>query len=66
VLDEDEQHALEVLPVDDESQSRHSERTVRTKRSAIAFASGARTGVRVISTPSLWKTVSKSRLNLLS
>jgi hypothetical protein len=31
------------------SQSRHSARTVRTKRSAIAFAFGARTGVRMIS-----------------
>ena len=48
------------------SQSRHSERAVRTKRSATAFAFGARTGVRMISIPSLRKTVSKSRVNLLS
>jgi hypothetical protein len=38
---------------------------VRTKRSAIAFAFGARTGVRMISMSSLLKTVSKSRVNLL-
>lgn len=48
------------------SQSRHSARAERTKRSAIAFALGARTGVRMISMPSLWKTVSKLRMNLLS
>jgi hypothetical protein len=30
------------------------------------FACGARNGVRMISTPSLWKTSSKLRLNLLS
>ena len=30
------------------SQSRHSARAVRTKRSAIAFAFGARTGVSMI------------------
>jgi hypothetical protein len=39
------------------SQSRHSERTVRTKRSAIALALGERIGVRMISTPSLRKTL---------
>ena len=48
------------------SQSRHSARTVRTKRSAIAFACGARTGVLMIRIPSLAKTASKSRVNLLS
>ena len=48
------------------SQSRHSVRAVRTKRSAIAFAFGARTGALMISMPSLVKTVSKSRVNLLS
>jgi hypothetical protein len=35
------------------SQSRHSERTVRTNRSATPFACGARNGVRTISIPSL-------------
>ena len=39
---------------------------MRTKRSAIAFALGDRTGVLMISMPSLRKTVSKSRVNLLS
>jgi hypothetical protein len=51
---------LEILVM--RSQSRHSERTVRTKRSAIAFAFGARTGVRMISIPTLRKTVSKSHV----
>ena len=39
---------------------------VRTKRSANAFAFGARTGVLMIRMPSLAKTASKSRANLLS
>jgi hypothetical protein len=39
---------------------------VPTKRSAIAFDFGARTGVLMISMPSLAKTASKSRVNLLS
>src|SRR5437868_6501964 len=47
------------------SQSRHSARAVRTKRSANAFAFGARTGVLMVSIPSLAKTASKSRVNLL-
>jgi len=66
VLDEDAEHSLEVAPVENEDQSRHSERAVRTKRSAIAFALGDRIGVLMISTPSPRKTVSKSRVNLLS
>ena len=48
------------------SQSRHSARTVRTKRSAIALAFGARTGVLTIRMPSLRKTSSKGPLYLLS
>jgi hypothetical protein len=48
------------------SQSRHSERMVRTKRSAIAFACGARTGVLMISIPSLAKVASKPAVNLQS
>src|SRR6266550_541401 len=48
------------------SQSRHSERTVRTKRSAIPFACGARTGVLTILMPSLRKISSKGPLYLLS
>lgn len=47
------------------SQSKHSERTVRTNRSANAFAFGARNGVLTISIPSPVKKVSKSRVNLL-
>jgi hypothetical protein len=66
VADEDAEHALEVAPVDVRSQSRHSPRTVRTKRSAIAFAFGARIGVLTILMPSLAKTASKARVNLLS
>src|SRR6266498_891433 len=48
------------------SQSRHSARAVPTKRSAIAFAFGARTGVLTTRMPSLAKTASKLRVNLLS
>src|SRR4029450_6302882 len=48
------------------SQSRHSARTVRTKRSAQAFACGARIGVWMTSIPSPRKTSSKAPLNLLS
>src|SRR6266540_3820898 len=48
------------------SQSRHSARAVRTKRSAIAFAFGARTGVFTIRMPSVRKTSSKGPLYLLS
>jgi hypothetical protein len=49
VIDTDPEHMLEVAAVKDHSQSRHSERTVRTKRSGIAFAFGERTGVFTIS-----------------
>jgi hypothetical protein len=42
----------------------HSQRTVRTNRSAIAFAFGPRTGVLMISRPSLAKTVSRSAREL--
>src|SRR5512133_3902939 len=48
------------------SQSRHSARTVLTKRSAIAFAFGARSGVLTIRMPSLRKTSLKGPLYLLS
>src|SRR6266508_6560756 len=48
------------------SQSRHSLRAVRTKRSAMALAFGARVGVRTISRPSLRKTASKLEVYLLS
>lgn len=40
--------------------------TVRTKRSATAFAFGARNGVRMISSSSVRKISSKARVNMLS
>jgi len=46
--------------------SSSSRRTVPIQRSAIAFARGARTGVRRMRMPSLAKTASKQSVNLLS
>src|SRR6266545_3529047 len=46
--------------------SRQSARTVRTQRSACAFAFGAWTGVRIILMPSVRKTSSKAWLNFVS
>src|SRR6266508_1599244 len=46
--------------------SRHSRRTVRTNRSANAFARGARIGVRRIRTPSVRNTSSNGPENLES
>src|SRR5207249_11599997 len=67
VVDVDAEHTLEVAVVEDQQPvERHSERTVLTKRSAIAFAFGARTGVFTVRMPSLRKTSSKERLYLLS
>jgi hypothetical protein len=66
VIDELAEHVLEVATVQDMSQSRHSRRTVPTKRSAIAFAFRARTGVLITSMSSLAKTASKSRVYLAS
>jgi hypothetical protein len=66
VVGVDAKDVLEVAPVQTSSQSRHSERTVRTNRSAIAFAFGARTGVLTIRMPWLRKTSSKGPLYLLS
>jgi hypothetical protein len=48
------------------SQSRHSTRTVRIKRSATAFAFGARNGVRMICSPAVRNISSKPRVNLPS
>jgi hypothetical protein len=45
---------------------RQSFLTVRTERSAWALAFGAWSGVRMMIAPSLRKTLSKARLNLLS
>src|SRR4051812_16396214 len=64
VIHEDAGKVLEVASVEDQ-QSRQSERTVRTNRSAIAFARGARIGVLTIWMPSLRKTSSKVPLYLL-
>ena len=47
-------------------QSRHSRRTVATKRSPYAFACGAWIGVRTISIPSLRNSSSKAPLNFAS
>ncbi len=47
-------------------QSRHSERIVLTKRSAMALAFGARTGVFTLRMPSLRKISSKGPPYLLS
>ena len=63
VLDVHAQDSLEVSASEDEVRSRQSLRTVRTQRSANAFAFGARTGVRITSIPSVRKTSSKARLN---
>ena len=46
--------------------SSSSRRTVPIQRSAIAFARGARTGVRKMRMPSLANTASKTLVNLLS
>ena len=46
--------------------SRHSRRSVPMNRSAIAFARGARTGVRMIRMSAPVKTASKAAVNLLS
>jgi hypothetical protein len=65
VVDVDAQYPF-VTAVRIGSQSRHSASTVLTKRSAIAFALAARTGVCTIRIPSLRKTSSKGPLYLLS
>jgi hypothetical protein len=59
VVDIDPEHVLEVAAVEDQQPVETLERTVRTKRSAIAFAFGACTGVFTIGIPSLRKTSSK-------
>jgi hypothetical protein len=66
MLDEDAEHPFEMAAVEDQEPVETLRSDVRTKRSATAFPFGARTGVRTISIPSLRKTMSKSRVNLLS
>ena len=53
VVNEDAKHLVEMPTVKIGSQSRHSDRTVRAKRSATPLACGARNGVRTTSIPSL-------------
>jgi hypothetical protein len=57
----DPKDLLQVATADDQQQSRHSARTVRTQRSAYAFAFGACTGVKSTSAPSERNTSSKLR-----
>jgi hypothetical protein len=47
VVDEDAKHLFELSSVEDEKPVEALRACVRTKRSAIAFAFGARTGVRM-------------------
>jgi hypothetical protein len=65
VVDVETEDALEVA-ADDQQPVETLERIVRTKRSAIAFAFGARTGVWTTRMPSLRNTSSKRPLYLLS
>jgi hypothetical protein len=64
VVDVGAKDASDVTSVDD--RSRHSRRIVPTSRSANAFAFGARTAVRTIWMPSLWRTASKAAVNFAS
>jgi hypothetical protein len=56
MLKVDPKDLLEVAAPTISSQSRHSAWTVRTQRSACAFALGARIGVRSTSPPSAWNS----------
>jgi hypothetical protein len=66
VLDIDPQDLRQVASSDDQEPVRHSARTVRTHRSAYAFALGARTGVISTWAPSEQNTSSKLRENFAS
>ena len=66
MVDVDQEHPFEVTRLRISSQSRHSARTVLTKRSAIAFAFGARIGVFTIRIRSLQKISSNGPEYLLS
>jgi hypothetical protein len=63
MVDVDAQNADELGGPRISSQSKHSARAVRTKRSAYALACGDRHGVRITSTPSVRKTSSKAATN---
>jgi hypothetical protein len=64
--DEDAEHLLEMSSAEDQDPVETLGAGGADERSAMAFAFGARTGVRMISRLSLRKTASKLRLNLLS
>ena len=66
VIDEVREKAFELVPVEYQLRSRHSRRIVPTNRSAMGFARGARTGVRMMLTPSDAKISSKLAMNLAS
>jgi hypothetical protein len=66
MLDIDPEDLLEVAAADDQQPVQHSARTVRTQRSAYAFALGARTGVTRTSPPSERNTSLKLRENFAS
>jgi hypothetical protein len=55
MVDVDAQNADELAGPRISSQSKHSERAVRTKRSACALACGDRNGVRITSTRGVHK-----------
>jgi hypothetical protein len=60
------EHGFEVTSTEESMRSRHSRRMVPTRRSAMAFARGARTGVLMTLMPSAAKTTSKDLANLVS
>src|ERR671920_1428079 len=60
------QHRREMARSDDQKWSRHSRRRVAIQRSTMAFALGARTGVRMIWMSAPVNTASKAAVNLLS
>jgi transposase-like protein len=66
MVDVDAQDAVEVARPRISSQSRHSVRAVRTKRSACALACGTRNGVWMTVVPSVRKTSSKPATNFVS
>ena len=60
------QHGCSVSLVDDQEAIESSRRMLPTKRSAIALARGARTGVRMMRTSIAVKTAVKAAVNLAS
>ena len=66
MLHENGEDVRQVAVVQNPQGSRHSERTVRTNRSATPFACGARNGVRITLMPSARNTASKLGVNFQS